>query len=113
MTTTATTTTPPTTPREGARIEVRDLTKRFGGFTAVDDLSFTVEPGRITGFLGPNGAGKTTTLRMLLGLISPTSGSATIGGRVYRDIDSPMSLVGSALEATNFHPGRTGRDHLR
>ncbi|WP_406829954.1 ABC transporter ATP-binding protein [Pedococcus sp. KACC 23699] len=112
MTTTATTR-PPTTPREGARIEVRDLTKRFGHFTAVDNLSFTVEPGRITGFLGPNGAGKTTTLRMLLGLISPSSGSATIGGRVYRDIPSPMSTVGSALEATNFHPGRSGRDHLR
>jgi len=95
------------------RIEVRNLTKRFGSFTAVDDLSFTVEPGRVTGFLGPNGAGKTTTLRMLLGLITPTSGSATIGGRDYRDIDSPMSVVGSALEATNFHPGRTGRNHLR
>jgi ABC-2 type transport system ATP-binding protein len=114
-----TTTTPShsTTGATGAggsgRIEVRNLTKRFGGFTAVDDLSFTVEPGRVTGFLGPNGAGKTTTLRMLLGLITPTSGSATIGGRNYRDIDSPMSVVGSALEATNFHPGRTGRNHLR
>ncbi|GAB3069793.1 ABC transporter ATP-binding protein [Phycicoccus sp. Root101] len=107
------TTSPPRTPREGARIEVRDLTKRFGSFTAVDHLSFTVEPGRITGFLGPNGAGKTTTLRMLLGLIAPSSGTATIGGQVYRDIPSPMSTVGSALEATNFHPGRTGRDHLR
>jgi ABC-2 type transport system ATP-binding protein len=97
----------------GARIEVRDLTKRFGDFTAVDNLSFTVEPGRITGFLGPNGAGKTTTLRMLLGLIKPTSGTATIGGRRYHDIEQPMGVVGSALEATNFHPGRTGRDHLR
>jgi ABC-2 type transport system ATP-binding protein len=102
-----------TTPDTGARIEVRDLTKRFGGFTAVDNLSFTVEPGRITGFLGPNGAGKTTTLRMLLGLIRPSSGSATIGGRAYHDIPTPMAVVGSALEATNFHPGRTGRDHLR
>ncbi len=102
-----------TTPHEGARIEVAHLTKRFGTFTAVDDLSFTVEPGRITGFLGPNGAGKTTTLRMLLGLIRATSGTATIGSRSYHDIEQPMATVGSALEATNFHPGRTGRDHLR
>jgi ABC-2 type transport system ATP-binding protein len=97
----------------GARIEVRGLTKRFGSFVAVDDLSFDVEPGRITGFLGPNGAGKTTTLRMLLGLIRPTSGTGTIGGRVYHDITTPTKVVGAALEATNFHPGRTGRDHLR
>jgi ABC-2 type transport system ATP-binding protein len=97
----------------GGRIEVDRLTKRFGDLTAVDDLSFTVEPGRITGFLGPNGAGKTTTLRMVLGLVQPTSGTATIGGRPYHDIPLPLSTVGSALEATNFHPGRTGRDHLR
>jgi ABC-2 type transport system ATP-binding protein len=102
-----------TTPEHGARIEVRDLTKRFGSFTAVDNLTFSVEPGRITGFLGPNGAGKTTTLRMLLGLVRPTGGSATIGGQRYHDIARPMAVVGSALEATNFHPGRTGRDHLR
>src|SRR6476660_3711386 len=108
-----TTTATPTRPTEGARIEVRNLTKRFGTFTAVDNLSFTVEPGRITGFLGPNGAGKTTTLRMLLGLVRPTGGSATIGGQRYHDIARPMAVVGSALEATNFHPGRTGRDHLR
>ncbi len=101
------------TPPQGARIEVRDLTKRFGDFTAVDSLSFTVEPGRITGFLGPNGAGKTTTLRMLLGLVRPTHGTATIGGHRYHDIPRPMAMVGSALEATNFHPGRSGRDHLR
>jgi ABC-2 type transport system ATP-binding protein len=99
-------------PADG-RIEVRHLTKRFGGFTAVDDLSFDVQPGRITGFLGPNGAGKTTTLRMVLGLVRPTSGTATIGGRRYHDILKPLTVVGSALEATNFHPGRTGRDHLR
>jgi ABC-2 type transport system ATP-binding protein len=99
--------------KEGARIEVRNLTKRFGSFTAVDNLSFAVEPGRITGFLGPNGAGKTTTLRMLLGLVRPTSGSATIGGLSYRDIRTPQRVVGSALEATNFHPGRSGRNHLR
>jgi ABC-2 type transport system ATP-binding protein len=112
MTTPTTAATPPAH-REGARIEVRDLTKRFGSFTAVDNLSFSVDPGRITGFLGPNGAGKTTTLRMLLGLIRPTGGSATIGGQTYHDIPTPTAVVGSALEATNFHPGRTGRDHLR
>ena len=97
----------------GARIEVRDLTKRFGSFTAVDHLSFTVEPGRITGFLGPNGAGKTTTLRMLLGLVRPTAGTALIGDRRYAELDEPQRVVGAALEATNFHPGRSGRDHLR
>ncbi|NHA66862.1 ABC transporter ATP-binding protein [Phycicoccus flavus] len=101
-----------TATREG-RIEIAGLTKRFGGFTAVDDLSFDVEPGRITGFLGPNGAGKTTTLRMLLGLIRPTRGTATIGGRQYTTLSRPLSTVGAALEATNFHPGRSGRDHLR
>ena len=101
------------TRNEGTRIEVRNLTKRFGSFTAVDDLSFAVEPGRITGFLGPNGAGKTTTLRMLLGLVRPTSGIATIGGQPYREIRTPQRVVGAALEATNFHPGRSGRDHLR
>ncbi len=99
--------------RAGTRIEVRDLTKRFGSFTAVDSLSFSVEPGRITGFLGPNGAGKTTTLRMLLGLVRPTSGIATIGGQRYSEIPTPIRVVGSALEATNFHPGRSGRNHLR
>ena len=99
--------------KQGTRIEVRDLTKKFGSFTAVDNLSFSVEPGRITGFLGPNGAGKTTTLRMLLGLVQPTSGSATIGGLRYSDIGTPQRVVGSALEATNFHPGRSGRNHLR
>ena len=94
-------------------IEVRGLTKRFGSFTAVDHLDLDVEPGRITGFLGPNGSGKTTTLRMLLGLIRPTAGTATIDGRRYVDIPNPLAVVGSALEATNFHPGRSGRDHLR
>ena len=97
----------------GKRIEVRNLTKKFGSLTAVDNLSFSVEPGRITGFLGPNGAGKTTTLRMLLGLVRPTSGSATIGGEPYSEIKTPQRVVGSALEATNFHPGRSGRNHLR
>jgi ABC-2 type transport system ATP-binding protein len=97
----------------GGRIEISGLTKRFGAFVAVDDLTFTVEPGRVTGFLGPNGAGKTTTLRMLLGLIRPTSGSATIDGAAYHDLADPLGTVGAALEATNFHPGRSGRDHLR
>ena len=98
---------------QGTRIEVRNLTKTFGSFTAVDNLSFAVEPGRITGFLGPNGAGKTTTLRMLLGLVRPTSGMATIGGHPYKELKTPQLVVGAALEATNFHPGRSGRNHLR
>ncbi len=97
----------------GARISIRNLTKSFGAFKAVDDLSFDVEPGRITGFLGPNGAGKTTTLRMLLGLVRPSSGTATIAGQTYAHIAHPVTMVGAALEATNFHPGRSGRDHLR
>ncbi|GGK59946.1 ABC transporter ATP-binding protein [Ornithinimicrobium pekingense] len=100
-------------PREGTGISARGLTKTFGPLRAVDNLTFEVRPGRVTGFLGPNGAGKTTTLRMLLGLIRPTSGEALIGGRRYADIDRPMQVVGSALEATGFHPGRSGRDHLR
>jgi ABC-2 type transport system ATP-binding protein len=94
-------------------IEVEHLTKRFGSVTAVHDLSFQVHPGRVTGFLGPNGAGKTTTLRMLLGLVAPTSGRATIGGRRYQQLPDPMHRVGAALEATGFHPGRTAREHLR
>jgi ABC-2 type transport system ATP-binding protein len=94
-------------------IEVHGLTKRYGGTTAVDDLSFTVERGRITGFLGPNGAGKTTTLRILLGLALPTSGRAAIEGRRYRELDAPMRAVGAVLEASNYHPGRSGRNHLR
>ncbi|MBG6238805.1 ABC-2 type transport system ATP-binding protein [Mycetocola sp. CAN_C7] len=97
----------------GVPIEFAGLTKRFGPVAAVSDLSFTVEPGRVTGFLGPNGAGKTTSLRMLLGLVSPTSGSATIGGVRYADLPSPLSTVGSALEAASFHPGRSARNHLR
>jgi ABC-2 type transport system ATP-binding protein len=95
------------------QIEVRGLTKRFGSVLAVDDLSFTVEPGRVTGFLGPNGAGKTTTLRMLLGLVQPTAGTATIGGRSYGSLPAPQRAVGALLEASDVHPGRTGRDHLR
>ena len=99
--------------KQQMRVEVRDLTKQFGHLTAVNKLSFSVEPGRVTGFLGPNGAGKTTTLRMLLGLVRPTSGSATIGGTSYGHLKAPQHVVGAALEATNFHPGRSGRDHLR
>ena len=98
---------------DAGRIVVSGLTKRFGAVTAVEDLSFTVEHGSITGFLGPNGAGKTTTLRMLLGLVTPDAGSATIGGRPYRDLPRPYDEVGAALEATGFHPARSGRNHLR
>jgi ABC-2 type transport system ATP-binding protein len=95
------------------RIVVAGLSKSFGTVRAVDDLSFTVEPGSVTGFLGPNGAGKTTTLRMLLGLVTPTSGTATIGGVPYDRIPHPMRTVGAVLEASSFHPGRTARNHLR
>jgi len=98
---------------ETGRIVVSGLTKSYPGFNAVDDLSFTVEPGRVTGFLGPNGAGKTTTLRMLLGLIFPTAGTATIGGHRYVDLDRPIEVVGAVLEASSAHRGRTGRNHLR
>lgn len=96
----------------GTTIEVSQLSKRIGAVEAVSELSFTVEPGRITGFLGPNGAGKTTTLRMLLGLVTPTAGSATFGGVAYRDLKSPLGTVGAALEPTSFHPGRSARSHL-
>ena len=94
-------------------IEVRNLTKRFGRILAVDGVSFDVERGRVTGFVGPNGAGKTTTLRALLGLVAPTSGEATILGRPYRELDDPPRRVGAVLEAGTFHPGRSGRNHLR
>ena len=94
-------------------VEVTQLTKRFGAVHAVEDLSFAVAPGRVTGFLGPNGAGKTTTLRVLLGLVAPTSGTATIGGRRYVDLPDPLRTVGASLEATGFHAGRSARDHLR
>jgi ABC-2 type transport system ATP-binding protein len=94
-------------------IAIESLTKRFGKVTAVDDLSFQVQPGRVTGFLGPNGAGKTTTLRTLLGLINATSGTATIDGRRYDELEHPSSHVGVVLEESSFHPGRSGRNHLR
>ncbi|HEV3496438.1 MAG TPA: ABC transporter ATP-binding protein [Actinomycetes bacterium] len=95
------------------RIVVAGLTKTYGTLRAVEDLSFTVEPGTITGFLGPNGAGKTTTLRMLLGLITPDAGSATISGHPYRALPAPNDQVGAVLEASGFHPARSGRNHLR
>jgi ABC-2 type transport system ATP-binding protein len=94
-------------------LNVDHLTKRYGTITAVDDLSFEVRPGRVTGFLGPNGSGKTTTLRMLLGLAAPTKGTATINGVRYRDLPHPARTVGAALEADSFHPGRSALEHLR
>ena len=95
------------------QIVVDHLTKQYPKVRAVDDLSFTVEPGRVTGFLGPNGAGKTTTLRMLLNLVRPTQGTATIGGTRYADLPDPLLHVGAVLEASSAHKGRTGRNHLR
>ena len=94
-------------------IEVERLSKRFGPVTAVDDLSFTVRPGRVTGFLGPNGAGKSTTMRVILGLDAPTSGRALVGGRRYDGLIRPLREVGSLLDATALHPGRSGWAHLR
>lgn len=93
-------------------IKVDGLTKRFGRVLAVDNLSFTAEPGRVTGFLGPNGAGKSTTLRALVGLVRPTAGTATIGGKHYIDLERPAAHVGTHFEGA-FHPGRTALDHLR
>ena len=94
-------------------IEITGLTKRFGDLTAVDDLSFTVDAGRVTGFLGPNGSGKTTTLRALLGLITPDAGTATIHGTPYRSVVHPAATVGAVLDAAGAHPSRTARNHLR
>ena len=98
---------------EDGQIVVSHLTKHYRKVRAVDDLSFTVRSGRVTGFLGPNGAGKTTTLRMILNLVTPTSGQATIGGRKYSDFPHPVRQVGAILEASSAHKGRTGRNHLR
>jgi ABC-2 type transport system ATP-binding protein len=94
-------------------IEIDGLTKRFGKTLAVDDLSFEVEPGAITGFLGPNGAGKSTTLRAVLGLVRPDRGRTTVLGVPYRELDRPLHRVGAVLEASDVHPGRSGRNHLR
>ncbi len=93
-------------------IEVQDLTKRFGDKVAVDHLSFTVQPGRVTGFLGPNGAGKSTTMRLILGLDRPSGGTATINGKGYSDLINPLRTVGALLEARSMHPGRSARNHL-
>ena len=94
-------------------IEVRGLSKRYGGTVAVDALSFDVRPGSVTGFLGPNGSGKSTTMRMILGLDRPDAGRVRIGGRGYRELAWPLRSVGALLEAKAFHPGRSGRAHLR
>jgi ABC-2 type transport system ATP-binding protein len=94
-------------------IEVEHLTKRYRKVVAVDDLSFKVREGVITGFLGPNGAGKTTTLRIILGLVRATAGTATVMDRPYRRLETPTRYVGAVLEASDFHPGRSGRNHLR
>jgi ABC-2 type transport system ATP-binding protein len=94
-------------------IELQGLTKRFGELTAVDHVTFAVERGRVVGFLGPNGAGKTTTLRMLLGLVTPSDGTATINGRRYVDLADPLHVVGAALESSLAYPGRSARSHLR
>ena len=95
-------------------IEALGLTKRFGSeVVAVDHIDFTVEPGAVTGFLGPNGAGKTTTLRMLLGLVAPSSGSILIDGESYHQLANPSLKVGAVLEASGFHPARSARNHLR
>jgi ABC-2 type transport system ATP-binding protein len=101
-------------PSESAAVvSCRALTKRYGELVAVDGVSFSLEPGTVTGFLGPNGAGKTTTLRLLLGLAEPTAGEALVFGRRYRELHQPIRKVGAVLESSDFHPARSGRDHLR
>jgi ABC-2 type transport system ATP-binding protein len=94
-------------------VSIRGLTKRYGDLVAVDDVTFSLEAGTVTGFLGPNGAGKTTTLRLLLGLAAPTGGEALVFGRHYRDLERPLRRIGAILESNDFDPGRSGRDHLR
>jgi ABC-2 type transport system ATP-binding protein len=94
-------------------IEARGLTKRYGDKLAVDDLTFTVRPGVVTGFLGPNGAGKSTTMRMILGLDTPTRGSVTVNGRPYREHAAPLREVGALLDARSVHPARSAYNHLR
>jgi ABC-2 type transport system ATP-binding protein len=94
-------------------IEVSGLSKRYGSLVAVDDLAFVARPGVVTGFLGPNGAGKSTTLRMILGLVHPDAGHATVLGRPYSELQRPIQQVGAVLEALDAHPGRSGRNHLR
>jgi ABC-2 type transport system ATP-binding protein len=94
-------------------VRCRALTKRYEGVVAVDDVTFSIRSGTVTGFLGPNGAGKTTTLRLLLGLAEPTAGEALVFGDRYRELDEPVRRVGAVLESGDFHPARTGRNHLR
>jgi ABC-2 type transport system ATP-binding protein len=94
-------------------VTARSLTKRYGELVAVDDLTFSLAAGTVTGFLGPNGAGKTTTLRLLLGLAEPDAGEALVFGGRYRELEHPARRVGAVLESNDFHPGRSGRDHLR
>jgi ABC-2 type transport system ATP-binding protein len=98
--------------REGRQVDIIGLTKNFGALRAVDDLTFSVRPGIVTGFLGPNGSGKTTTLRCVLGLLAPTSGTTAIGGVPYRELKDPIGTVGASLEAASFHPGRSAQAHL-
>jgi ABC-2 type transport system ATP-binding protein len=100
-------------PLEASVVECRGLSKHYGDVIAVDGISFALEPGTVTGFLGPNGAGKTTTLRLLLGLAKPTSGDALVFGRRYRQLEQPVRQVGAVLESSDYHPSRSGRDHLR
>jgi ABC-2 type transport system ATP-binding protein len=100
-------------PRVRPALSATNLTKRYGDVLAIDDLTFALEPGSITGFLGPNGAGKTTTLRLLLGLAEPTAGTALVFGRPYRQLEHPSRRVGAVLESGDFDPGRSGRNHLR
>src|SRR4029077_20258698 len=94
-------------------IRIQNLTKRYGPVLAVDNLSFDVRPGQVTGFLGPNGSGKTSTLRILLGLATPTAGTATIGGLAYHQLPDPVRQVGATLDSNSFHPGRSPAQHLR
>src|SRR5205814_5802322 len=96
----------------GATIETDCLTKRFGRTLAIDDLSFTVRPGRVTGFVGPNGAGKTTTMHLILGLTAASAGTALVAGRRYRELPRPLTVVGALLDAGSTHPGRSARNHL-
>src|SRR5262249_27354219 len=97
----------------GPVVGVQGLSKRYGELVAVEELTFTLERGTITGFLGPNGAGKTTTLRLLLGLAEPSAGEAVLFGHRYRELDQPLRKVGAVLESSDFDPGRSGRNHLR
>jgi ABC-2 type transport system ATP-binding protein len=103
----------PAPPRARPALTATNLTKHYGEVVAVDDLTFALEPGSITGFLGPNGAGKTTTLRLVLGLAEPTAGTALVFGRPYRQLEDPVRRVGAVLESGDFDPGRSGRNHLR